>query len=137
MTCTILLNTAFATVCLLAQGAGGDVAAPEISPWQRVLSSPFLLIAGPLLLFYVLMILPERRKQAEKSKRLAVLKKNDRVVTVGGIHGVVVSAPADSDVVTLRIDEGSNVRLRVSRSAIANVLGDAGGLGESKETNKT
>ncbi len=35
----------------------------------------------------------------------STLKKNDRIITIGGIHGTVVAAPADSNVVTIRIDE--------------------------------
>ena len=57
---------------------------------------------------------------------LSQIGKNDRVVTAGGIHGVVVSARPESQVVTIRIDDKQNVRIRVNRSAIARVGGDAG-----------
>ena len=49
---------------------------------------PFLMIA---VLFYLLMIRPERRKRAELAEMLQNLKKNDRVVTIGGIYGTVVA----------------------------------------------
>jgi preprotein translocase subunit YajC len=45
------------------------------------------------------------------------LKKNDRVITVGGIYGVVVNVAKGSEDITIRVDDGNNTRLRVVRSA--------------------
>gem|GEM_PF-988494 len=112
---------------LLAQELGGEGAGGEaepISPLQRILGSPFVLGGGLLALFYIMVLLPEKRKKQQAAKQLSLLKKNTRIVTVGGIHGVIVSAPADSDVVTIKTDESSNSRLRINRSAIATVLDD-------------
>ncbi len=55
---------------------------------------------------------------------MSTLKKNDRVVTIGGIHGTIVAAPAEGGVVTIRIDENANTRIKVNRSAIAKVISD-------------
>ena len=82
---------------------------------------PFLAIG---LLFYFLMIRPEKRKRAEIERMQENLKKNDRVVTVGGILGVVVNAPSGSNEVTLRVDDNTNTRIRVLRSSISRVLAD-------------
>jgi preprotein translocase subunit YajC len=97
---------------------------PEVGPSiiQTVLQNPLLLLGGLMLLFYVMVLSPERRKQAEVVKKRAALKKNDRVVTTGGILGTVVSTNADSDEITLRVDETTNTRIRVLRSAIGTVL---------------
>ena len=62
-------------------------------------------------LFYVLMIRPERRKRAELSQMLANLKKNDRVVTIGGIFGTVVNVQQGLEEVTIKVDEGSNTKI--------------------------
>ena len=48
------------------------------------------------MLFYFLMIRPERRKQATHRSLLEGLKKNDRVVTIGGIYGVVMNVQRDA-----------------------------------------
>ena len=72
------------------------------------------------LLFYLLIVRPEKRKQTDVTKMQGNLKKNDHVVTVGGILGVVVNAPQGSTEVTLRVDE--NTRIRFLRSAISRVL---------------
>ena len=47
---------------------------------------PFILI---LAIMYFLMIRPQAKRQKEKQKMLEALKKGDRVVTIGGIHGIV------------------------------------------------
>jgi len=82
---------------------------------------PFAIIG---VMFYFLLIRPERKKRQELTNLLDSLKKNDRIVTIGGIHGVVVNVAKDSDEVTIRVDEGNNTKLRVSRSAISRVVGD-------------
>ncbi len=80
---------------------------------------PFLMIA---VLFYFLMIRPERRKKADLVNMLQNLKRNDRVVTIGGIYGAVVSISKNAEEVTLVVDDSSNTKLKVQRSAIARVL---------------
>jgi preprotein translocase subunit YajC len=83
-------------------------------PWL-----PFIVIG---VLFYMMLIRPERRKRAEMSALLENLKKNDHVVTIGGIYGVVVNAPKGSADITLRVDDGNNTKLRVLRSAVSRVV---------------
>ena len=68
---------------------------------------------------YVMMIRPQRKQQ---NQMLSSLKKNDLVRTSGGIYGKVVSVEPDRDLVVLKVDESNNVRLKVARSAIADVI---------------
>jgi preprotein translocase subunit YajC len=84
---------------------------------------PFVLIA---VLFYFMLIRPERKKRTDTAKMLDNMKKNDRVVTIGGIYGVVVNVQKDSEDVTLRIDDSTNTRMRVLRSAISRIITDDG-----------
>ena len=95
--------------------------APEGSLFTQILRNPMTPLVGLFLLFYFIFIVPERRRKSEEATMMSALKKNDRVVTIGGIHGTVVAAPSESDVVTLRIDENGNTRIKVNRSAIARV----------------
>ncbi len=69
---------------------------------------------------YIIMIRPQRLKEKKRQEMLSKLKKNDRVVTIGGIFGTVVNI-RDKDVV-LRVDDGNNVKLRILRSAVARVV---------------
>ena len=80
---------------------------------------PLVLIG---ILFYFMLLRPEQRKRATHEKMLDALKKNDRVVTVGGIHGTVVNVNKDQQEVTVKVDESSNTKLRINRSAISRVV---------------
>jgi preprotein translocase subunit YajC len=53
---------------------------------------------------------------------IANLKEKDRVVTIGGIHGVVTNVQRDREEVTIRVDESTGAKLRMSLSAIARVV---------------
>lgn len=75
-------------------------------------------------LFYFMMIRPERRRRAEMAQMMDNLKKNDRVVTAGGILGTVVNVQKGSEEVTIKIDESTNTKLRILRSSIARVISD-------------
>jgi preprotein translocase subunit YajC len=79
-----------------------------------------LLIIGAL--FYLMLMRPERRKRQDMQKLLDELKENDRVVTIGGIIGTIVGFGKTKDEVILRIDEKTNTRIRVLRTAISRPL---------------
>jgi preprotein translocase subunit YajC len=75
-------------------------------------------------LFFFLIVRPEKKKQAAVTQMQSELKKNDRVVTVGGIIGVVVNTQAGSNEITIRVDENNNTRLHMLRSSISRVVVD-------------
>jgi preprotein translocase subunit YajC len=81
---------------------------------------PFLIIG---LLGWFLMIRPMKRQEHERQALLSALKKNDKVVTSGGIIGIVASIKEKEDEVTLKVDESSNVRLKVTKGSIVRILG--------------
>ncbi|MEM6688646.1 MAG: preprotein translocase subunit YajC [Planctomycetota bacterium] len=97
---------------------------PAATPAGPAFLSPVVLIAGMFMLFYVIVLAPERRKKAEEANMLSKLKKNDRVVTVGGIHGTIAAITEGSDVVTLKLDEAGTTRIKINRSAIGQVVVD-------------
>lgn len=69
-------------------------------------------------IFYFLIIRPQNKKQKETKRMLEALKKGDKVVTIGGIHGTIQGIKEDS--VVLKVD--SNTKMTMSRSAISNVV---------------
>jgi preprotein translocase subunit YajC len=80
-----------------------------------------LLFGGlALVAMYFLMIRPQRKQEKSRQQMLAQIDKNDHVVTIGGIKGIVYSV-GDDDVV-LKIDERNDVRIRVTKSAVAHIL---------------
>jgi preprotein translocase subunit YajC len=73
-------------------------------------------------MFYFMLIRPNQKKDQERRSMLSTLKKNDHVVTVGGIKGVVANVKPDEDEVVLKIDEATGAKLRVLLSSIARVI---------------
>jgi preprotein translocase subunit YajC len=69
-------------------------------------------------IFYFLLIRPQQKKAKQHKQILATLKKGDRVVSSGGLHGVITGL--SDDVVTVEISP--KVRVKVSRASIAGVL---------------
>ena len=82
----------------------------------------------PLILIFVVMYLllmrGPRKQQQQHKQMVQSLKKNDRVRTIGGILGTVVDIRGDE--VTLKIDESTNTKIRVSTSAVGKNLSTEG-----------
>ena len=79
---------------------------------------PFIIIMA---IIYFLMIRPQSKRQKEKKVMLEDLKKGDKVITIGGIHGVISGMKAKGSVVVLKT--GKNNDLTINRSAIAGLAG--------------
>ncbi len=118
-----IFNLMYLLADAAADGAakGGD--APQ-APGGGILQMMFPLVLI-FVLFYFLMMRPEKKKQADHKALLEALKKNDRVVTIGGIYGVVANVQRDVDRVTLKVDETTNTKIDVTFGAIARVVVDS------------
>ena len=105
---------------MLAEDAPNPAANPASDSstccWQFL---PFVAIG---VLFYFLMIRPQRREQSRRQTMLDAVQKNDHVVTIGGVYGVVTNVHREADEVTLKVDEATNTKLRVTLSSIARVI---------------
>lgn len=103
-------------------------AAPGAAPSALMNFLPLVLI---FVVFYFLLIRPQQQKAKDHRSMLANLKRNDEVITSGGLYGKVVAI--SDKVITLEI--APNVRVRVDRPQIAS-LAKAGHPEESKEKDK-
>ena len=74
----------------------------------------------------VVLLAPMRKQQKKQKELLAALKKGDRVVTSGGIHGTI--AQVEDQIVWLKVTD--TVKIKVNRSAIAGASGES----DSKES---
>jgi len=106
---------------------GGAPAGGESTPGSTLMG--FLPLVAIIAIFYFLILRPQNKKQKDTQKMLAALKKGDRVVTIGGIHGVIQSVKEST--VIVKVDD--NVKLELSRSAISSVSSQAK---EEKEEKK-
>jgi preprotein translocase subunit YajC len=101
---------------LFAQDAG----APS-NNWTTLI----FLLPIPLL-FYFMIYLPQKDQEKKRRAMIEALKKNDKVVTAGGIYGTVVSIDAASGRVGLRIDDEKHVKMSIDRSSVVRVLEGSG-----------
>ena len=83
----------------------------------------FLPIILIFVIFYFMLIRPQQKKQKEFDKMLSELKKNDEVVTNGGIHGTILNVKDPT--LTLKIEE--KVKIEITKSAIGYVKKSRGG----------
>ena len=86
-----MLNTV-----LLQQAQGGGM-------------SGMLMIVAMIAIFYFVMIRPQNKKQKEIKRQREAMKKGDRVVTAGGIHGKIRSV--QDDAITMEIAPGVNIKI--------------------------
>jgi preprotein translocase subunit YajC len=68
--------------------------------------------------FYFLLIRPQQKRQKERNTMLSALKKGDKVITIGGLHGTITDL--NDERVTLKVSE--NTRLVFERSAVNAVV---------------
>jgi len=95
------------------------MAAPQTeggSPGSSLMT--FLPFIAIIAIFYFLIIRPQSKKQKETQKMLSALKKGDKVITIGGIHGTIQTVREHS--VVLKVDEGTKIEF--TRSAISSIV---------------
>ncbi len=115
------------TILLLAQDAEPvaepvkEAAKNEFHPIQLF---PFIAIA---FLWYFILYLPQKKQKTKRDDFMQSLKKNDQVITIGGILGTVVNLSEEE--VTLRVDD--NTRIKMLRSSIQSIKTES-----SKQENK-
>lgn len=85
--------------------------------WMSML--PLFLI---LIVFYFFFIRPQTKKNKEQKKFREALKKGDKIVTIGGLHGKVVEIKET----TLVVEVGNQVKLTIEKSAIVMDSTDVG-----------
>ncbi|MGE4453704.1 MAG: preprotein translocase subunit YajC [Sphaerochaeta sp.] len=75
-----------------------------------------------IVIFYFLIIRPQKKRDKETKEMLASIKKGDKVVSIGGIHGTVVAVKETT--VVVKVDD--NTRMEFSRNAISSIVNRKG-----------
>ncbi len=68
---------------------------------------------------YFLIIRPQKQKEKKRQAMMSNVRKQDRIITAGGVHGVVVSVK-DSEVI-VRVDDAKDVKIKIDKSALTSV----------------
>jgi preprotein translocase subunit YajC len=106
----MFISEALAQTANGAAGAGGGMEG-------LMQFAPLVLI---FVVFYFLMIRPQQKRQKEHQALVKAAKRGDRIVTSGGILGVITKANDTDNDVEVEIAQG--VKVRVVRSAISDVV---------------
>jgi preprotein translocase subunit YajC len=96
--------------------------APQGGEGGGSMVSTIIMFGAIFLIFYFMIIRPQQRKAKEREKLLSNLEKGDKVVTSGGIHGII----SGLDEKTCLLQVSDNLKLKVERSAIGTVLSKKG-----------
>ncbi len=103
------------TLLLLAEDAAAKK--PPETSWMN---SPLTLVPLVALAFYVCFIMPNRAERKKREKLMDATRKNARIVTRGGIIGTVVENAADSNEITIRVNDST--RIKIVKSAVDYVI---------------
>ncbi len=95
---------------VFAEAAAGD------SSWFI----PYLIV--PMVIVYLMIIRPQKNQDQKRRAMLDAMKKNDKVLTNGGLYGTVISVDASQDRVVLRIDDEKGVKATFAKSAVSRVI---------------
>ncbi len=101
----VLATMALLGGCYPTEGEGGGT--------STIYMIVFLVLIFAM--FYFLMIRPQRKRQKEHQQMMEELRKGDRVITAGGIYGVIESVSEDS--VVIKVESGTT--MRVAKGSVA------------------
>ena len=100
-----------------AAAAAGDAAAPASAGFGEMLGM-FMPLILMFVIFYFLLIRPQKKKEKKVKEMLAALKAGDRICTIGGIYGTLTNIKDDTIELAVSTE---NTKLVVARWAIRNV----------------
>ena len=112
---------------MVAQAGGGESgSAPSMSPII------FMFIALAIL-FYVVIVRPQRTEQKKREAMLDAVAKGDHIVTAGGIHGTVEAVDLSKGIISVNI--APKTTIRINKTALSSVT-PKGKAGQPKEAGK-
>lgn len=92
--------------------------APQGGDGGGSMISTLLMFGLIIVIFYFMIIRPQSKRQKERQKMLDAMKKGDKVVTSGGIHGKII-AMEDK---TVLVEIADNIKVKVEKSAVSAIV---------------
>ena len=80
--------------------------------------STLIMFGAIFAIFYFMIIRPQQKKAKERDALLKSVKKGDKIITASGMHGTI----AGLDDATILVDVGNNIKIKMERSAIGQVV---------------
>ncbi len=94
--------------------------ANQANPMMQFLPLMVIMFA----VMYFLIIRPQKQKEKKRQEMMSNVRKQDRIITAGGVHGVVVSVK-ESEVI-VRVDDAKDVKVKIDKSALTSVSAPKG-----------
>ena len=90
------------------------------SGFGAILGNPLFVLLAFFIIMYFLLIRPKQKEQREHQKMLAALERGDRIITTGGIYGLIEQVREKEGILVVKVAE--KVKIELSRSAVLRVL---------------
>jgi len=118
---------------LLLADAQAPAPAPDgpASPLESLFKSPVLLMIPMVVIGYFILWRPMKRQEAERQAMLTRMKKNDEILTTGGIYATIIEINEKEDKIIVKIAD--NVRVKIAKAAIARNLTNEEDAAKAKE----
>lgn len=116
-------------VSFLADVTGDPVKSPRPSGG---LGNPLLIMVLMFVIMYFVLIRPQRKRQKDLELKIGALKSGDKIITSGGIHGIVTRVKER----TLTVKVADNVKLEVEKSSVSTTLPKDGGERKAADKDK-
>ncbi|MCX6136052.1 MAG: preprotein translocase subunit YajC [Ignavibacteriales bacterium] len=100
--------------------------APQQGGGEQSFLPTVIMFGSIIAIFYFMILRPQQKRQKERQKLLESMKKGDKIVTAGGVHGTIVGLEDK----TALIQIAENVKIKIERSSIAvvNKVGEVEGV---------
>ena len=96
--------------------------APQGGEGGGGIETTLIMFGAIFLIFYFMIIRPQQKKAKERNKLLSNLEKGDKIITSGGVHGII----AGLDEKTVLVQVSDNLKMKIERSAITTVTAKKG-----------
>jgi preprotein translocase subunit YajC len=85
------------------------------------ITSTLIMFGLIFVIFYFMIVRPQQKRQKERQKMLDAIKKGDKIITAGGIHGTVVGVEEKAVLVQI----ADNVKVKVDRGSVSSIVSEA------------
>ncbi|HUT24590.1 MAG TPA: preprotein translocase subunit YajC [Sumerlaeia bacterium] len=94
-------------------------ASAQQTPGSGGMTQLLLMFALLGVFMWLIVLRPQKKERQERERKLGALKKGDRVVSIGGVHGKVIDIDGSQNILTVEV--APKVSIRINRSAVATV----------------
>jgi len=85
------------------------------------ITSTLVMFGLIFLIFYFMIVRPQQKRSKERQKMLDAIKKGDKIITAGGVHGTVIGVEDK----TVLVQIADNVKVKVDRGSVSSIVSES------------